>query len=68
MIQITNPSQFPDQEYIESVYEPYCKLDIITPPEFMGDLINLAQVEKRGEFYMFQMLGRTELCFILRFR
>jgi len=61
VIQITNPSQFPDQEYIESVYEPYCKLDIITPPEFMGDLINLAQVEKRGEFLHVSNAGKNRV-------
>jgi GTP-binding protein LepA len=61
VIQITNPSQFPDQEYIESVYEPYCKLDIITPPEFMGDLINLAQVEKRGEFLYVSNAGKNRV-------
>ncbi len=61
VIQITNPSQFPDQEYIESVYEPYCKLDIITPPEFMGDLIYLAQVEKRGEFLYVSNAGKNRV-------
>jgi len=60
-VEITNPSQFPDQEYIEAVYEPYCKLDIITPPEYMGDLINLAQIEKRGEFLYVSNAGKNRV-------
>jgi GTP-binding protein LepA len=60
-IEITNPSEFPDEDLIEKVYEPFCKLDIITPPDYMGDLINLAQVEKRGNFSHVSNAGKNRV-------
>ncbi|PNR93976.1 translation elongation factor 4 [Petrotoga sp. 9PWA.NaAc.5.4] len=60
-IEITNPSEFPEQDYLETVYEPYSKLDIITPPEYMGDLINLTQVEKRGTFSHVSNAGKNRV-------
>ena len=60
-IEITNPSEFPEQDYLETVYEPYSKLDIITPPEYMGDLINLTQVEKRGIFLHVSNAGKNRV-------
>jgi len=60
-IEITNPSEFPDEDLIEKVYEPFSKLDIITPPDYMGDLINLAQVEKRGNFSHVSNAGKNRV-------
>ncbi|HAM87978.1 MAG: Elongation factor 4 [Candidatus Falkowbacteria bacterium GW2011_GWC2_38_22] len=41
------PQQFPEREKIEMIEEPWVILDIITPKEFVGNIMNLAQ-EKRG--------------------
>ncbi|ABR30107.1 GTP-binding protein LepA [Thermosipho melanesiensis] len=45
---VNDPAKFPDESMIQEVYEPYVKLSIITPPEYLGKLMNLVQNEKRG--------------------
>ena len=45
---INDPAKFPSESEIMEVYEPYVKLSIITPPEYLGKLMNLVQNEKRG--------------------
>lgn len=45
---IDNPSKWPGANKIESMKEPYVKATIMTPQEYMGNLISLLQ-EKRGE-------------------
>lgn len=46
---IRTPQQFPERERIERVEEPWVTLDIITPKEFVGGVMSLAQ-EKRGVY------------------
>lgn len=60
-IEINNPAEFPEADTIDEVYEPYARLDIITPPEYMGNLINLAQVEKRGIFKSVSNAGKNRV-------
>jgi len=60
-IEINNPAEFPEADTIDDVYEPYARLDIITPPEYMGNLINLAQVEKRGIFKSVSNAGKNRV-------
>ncbi|MBT1248479.1 MULTISPECIES: translation elongation factor 4 [unclassified Thermosipho (in: thermotogales)] len=45
---INDPAKFPNESEIQEIYEPYVKLSIITPPEYLGKLMNLVQNEKRG--------------------
>ncbi len=44
---IDNPSEFPDPGLVETAEEPYIKATIITPTEYLGNIINLC-LEKRG--------------------
>jgi GTP-binding protein LepA len=44
---IRTPQQLPERESIETIEEPWVKLDVITPKEYVGGIMNLAQ-EKRG--------------------
>ncbi|WP_281951312.1 translation elongation factor 4 [Nitrosophilus kaiyonis] len=46
-IEIQNPSELPPVQEIEKIYEPYVKATIITPTEFLGNVITLVN-EKRG--------------------
>ncbi len=64
ILEVTNPAKFPDED-VEEVYEPYVDLSIITPTDYMGNMINLVQVEKRGELYATENAGRNRV--ILRF-
>jgi len=46
---IRTPQRLPDPTIIEKVEEPWVKLDIITPKEYMGNVIDLAQ-DKKGVY------------------
>ena len=46
-VAIDNPLQFPDPTVIESAEEPYIQAFIITPDDYLGNIINLC-LEKRG--------------------
>ncbi|OGC06866.1 elongation factor 4 [candidate division WOR-1 bacterium RIFOXYD2_FULL_36_8] len=46
---IDNPAQFPSPSEIESIEEPYCKLTIFTPSEYIGKLMEIT-MDKRGEY------------------
>ncbi len=45
--EIQNPSQLPPVNEIESIEEPYVRATIITPAEFLGNIITLVS-QKRG--------------------
>ncbi|MGD1864021.1 MAG: translation elongation factor 4 [Phormidesmis sp.] len=64
MIEIDNPSLLPDPQYREKIEEPYVRVDIITPEEFVGTLMELCQT-RRGEFQDMKYLtpGRTTLIY-----
>jgi GTP-binding protein LepA len=46
-IQIENPSEFPPVQKIDSIEEPYVKATILTPTEFLGNVITL-MTNRRG--------------------
>lgn len=49
VILVDNPSLMPDTSVIDYVQEPYIRANIITPTEFIGNLMKLAN-ERRGIF------------------
>ena len=46
--EIHNPAQLPDERLIDFIEEPYIEAQIITPMEFMGNIVKLC-IDKRGE-------------------
>jgi GTP-binding protein LepA len=48
-IWVDNPSQMPPVGEIEHIEEPYIRAEIITPSEFMGNIMKLAN-DRRGVF------------------
>ncbi|NQY52021.1 MAG: elongation factor 4 [Campylobacteraceae bacterium] len=46
-INIQNPSELPDPNYVETIFEPYVKATILVPDEFLGNVIKLLN-DKRG--------------------
>ncbi|NJM57201.1 MAG: elongation factor 4 [Synechococcales cyanobacterium RU_4_20] len=46
---IDNPSRLPGPQQREMIEEPYVKMEIITPEEYVGTLMELCQT-RRGEF------------------
>lgn len=49
MIDVANPSEFPDPTKIANIEEPYVKAQIMVPQEYVGAVMELAQ-RKRGDF------------------
>ncbi|WP_345986801.1 translation elongation factor 4 [Sulfurimonas sp. HSL-1656] len=46
-IEVHNPSELPPVNHIERIEEPYVKATVITPTEYLGNIMNLL-VAKRG--------------------
>jgi len=47
MVAVQNPSELPPVNHIDRIEEPYIKATVITPSEFLGNIITLL-VSKRG--------------------
>ncbi len=59
LIEVRNPSEFPDNlGLVEAVEEPYVLVTIITPKEYVGGIMQLCQ-EKRGEQKKFSYLDEN---------
>ena len=66
-LEIHNPSELPTSDRIEAVYEPYVKLMVYTPEEYVGPLMQLLQ-EKRGKMGNMHYIGkRVELVYEVPF-
>jgi GTP-binding protein LepA len=63
---IDNPSKLPDPQYRETIEEPYVQVEMITPEEYVGTLMELSQ-NRRGVFKDMKYLtqGRTTLIYEL---
>ncbi|HEY9828847.1 MAG TPA: translation elongation factor 4, partial [Stenomitos sp.] len=63
---IDNPSRLPDPQVREKIEEPYVQVEMITPEEFVGSLMELSQ-SRRGVFKDMKYLaqGRTTLTYEL---
>ena len=48
MVEIETPSHFPDPSVIDFVEEPWVKCNILTPADYLGAIMSLAN-DKRGE-------------------
>ena len=49
VLQIDNPTNYPDPAEIASTEEPFVRADIISPKEFVGNIMDLCQ-DRRGLF------------------
>lgn len=49
MVEIDNPANLPEPQYRDYIEEPYVRVQIITPNEYVGTLMELCQ-SKRGIF------------------
>ena len=54
---VDNPHNYPDVASIAEAYEPYVKVSIITPNEFVGNIMPLCQ-DRRGEYKNMQYLDQ----------
>jgi GTP-binding protein LepA len=63
---VHSPQDLPDQAHVESIEEPYVKVMIITPSEYIGTVMDLVQT-KRGEMGEMNYLSpeRVELHYVV---
>ena len=59
-VMIDNPSNYPDPAVIASAEEPMVKADIYTPPEFVGNIMELCQ-DRRGNFKNMEYLDENRV-------
>ncbi|RXK02900.1 translation elongation factor 4 [Halarcobacter bivalviorum] len=57
---IQNPSELPEPNYIDTIFEPYVKATILVPDEFLGNVIKLLN-DKRGSQNKMDYLGKRVL-------
>ena len=60
IVEIDNPANLPAAQYRDYIEEPYVKVQIITPNEFVGTLMDLAQT-KRGIFLNMTYLDKVRV-------
>ena len=54
-VRVDNPHNYPDPALITEAKEPYAKVSIIAPPDYVGNIMPMCQ-ERRGEFKDMQYL------------
>ena len=55
LVKVDNPHNYPDPANIEHAEEPYVKVSIITPQDYVGNIMPMCQ-DRRGEFKDMQYL------------
>ena len=60
VVEIDNPANLPAAQYRDYIEEPYVKVQIITPNEYVGTLMDLAQT-KRGIFLNMTYLDKVRV-------
>ena len=63
---VDNPSALPPPQQVESIEEPYVRVTILTPTDYVGTLMELSQ-QRRGELEKMEYLSvdRVELVYML---
>ena len=60
VVEIDNPANLPDPQYREYIEEPYVKVNIITPNDYVGTLMDLCQ-SKRGIFINMHYIDKVRV-------
>ena len=60
MVEIDNPAKLPDAQYRDCIEEPYVKVNLFTPNDYVGALMDLCE-SKRGDFINMQYLDKTRV-------
>ncbi len=60
VIEIDNPTNYPDAALIVSAEEPVCDVHIFSPSDYVGNIMELCQ-ERRGIFKDMQYVGKTRV-------
>lgn len=65
IILIDNPARYPDPSHIDSVEEPWVKVHIMTPTDFLGAIMSLGN-DKRGELLKTESMSASRLLLTYR--
>ena len=60
IVEIDNPANLPAPQYRDYIEEPYVRVNIFTPNDFVGSLMELCQ-GKRGDFINMQYIDKTRV-------
>ena len=60
MIEVANPSEFPDPTRVDNIEEPFVKAQIMVPQDYVGAVMELAQ-RKRGDFVTMDYLDENRV-------
>ncbi len=60
VLHIENPTNLPDPTVIESIEEPFVEVSIMTPTEYVGNLMDLAQ-DRRGEYVNMEYIDESRV-------
>ena len=66
MVLVDNPSQMPPLGNIDHIKEPYIKAEIITPTDYMGNIMKLAN-DRRGVFISTNYITTQKVDLIFEF-
>ncbi len=65
VVEVDNPTNYPDPATIASAMEPVADVHIFSPREYIGDIMGLCQ-ERRGEYKDTQYMGdRVDLHYVM---
>jgi GTP-binding protein LepA len=64
-IDIDNPARYPDPSHIESVEEPWVKVHIMTPTDYLGAIMALCN-DKRGDLQKTESMSASRLLLTYR--
>ena len=60
MVEVDNPSQLPAPQRIDHIEEPYVRVDVMVPKDFVGAVMELSQ-DKRGVFIDMQYMTKMRV-------
>jgi len=60
VVEIHNPSKLPPQQHVASIEEPVLHATIITPPEYLGNVMKLCE-DRRGSQRKLNYLAKTRV-------
>ena len=60
IVEIDNPAELPDAQYRDFIEEPYVRVNVFTPNDYVGTLMELCQ-DKRGIFINMQYIDDSRV-------
>ncbi len=58
LLEVHNPADLPDMGHIDEIREPICRVEIMTPKEYIGDIMKLC-LDRRGLYKQQQYISAS---------